>query len=204
MVIEFKPIQLDKKSGDFNAWEINDLISEGPVKISEKERLETEKNRLIQEAIEKGYQEGLALAKEQADAKLAELAQWIQLAQNPIQLIDAQLTQELIQTVIWLCEQCIGITLSVNPEKLQALLDEIKTELPSVKGTKSLLMHPQDVAWIKSNIDDTVIPGLQEALVADSSLKRGDFYIKAENSQLDGCLKTRLTTLFGKYIDDSL
>lgn len=200
---EFLPLEFDKKSNDFNPWEMQSL-TQGQIKISERERIEQEKERIIQEAIDKGYQEGLQMGLAEINAKKEELAQWLALVKKPVQLIDDAITQELIQTVIWLCEHCIGISLTTNPEKLQALILTLKEELPSIKENKTILMHPEDVAWIKKEIEDSLIPGLHEALVEDSCLKRGDFYIKSEKTQLDGCLHTRLSTLFGKYIDDGL
>jgi flagellar assembly protein FliH len=58
-----------------------------------------------------------------------------------------------------------------------------------------------DTLGIKIEIDEKEIPGLHEALVADPSLSRGDFYLKGEHNELDGRIQTRFTTLFAKYID---
>ena len=63
-----------------------------------------------------------------------------------------------------------------------------------------LAMHPEDVNWVQSEFNEKGIDGLQEILVADPSLSRGDFYLKGEYSELDGRIYTRLTTLFAKHI----
>lgn len=201
MTSDFEPLEFEQKPTGFSAWEMSKLVNEGQIKVSEKDKLESEKARLVEEAIEKGYQEGLRRANEEIMASQAALSHWINLLQKPVTLIDDKLTQELIQTVIWLCEHCIGVTIKSNPEQLQAIVDTIKDELPSITGNKTLLMHPEDLTWLKSKIDTN---GLSAVLVEDPALSRGDFYIKGEHTELDGCLKTRLTTLFGKYIDDPL
>lgn len=200
----FEPLKIVLPSTKFSSWDIHSLSNEKPIKVSGEELFARECEQLKKEAAEQGYAQGLLMAKEAMDLKSEELAKWIHLLLNPIKLIDTQLTQELIQTVISLCKHAIGVTLSLNPEQLQGIFNEIKTELPSVRGKKSLIMNPEDVQWIKTEIVEDLIPGLHEALVEDPMLSRGDFYIKGENSQLDGCLQTRLTTLFGKYIDGNL
>lgn len=200
----FEPLNMAIPSNEFSAWDMESLNKDKLIKISAEELFAQECEQLKKEAREQGYAEGLLMAKEAMDLKKEELNNWINLLLNPVQLIDSQLTQELIQTVISLSEHAIGVTLSLNPEQLQGILNEIKTELPSIKGKKTLCMHPEDLQWIQSEISEDEISGLHDALVEDLTLSRGDFYIKGENSQLDGCLQTRLTTLFGKYINGNL
>jgi flagellar assembly protein FliH len=109
-------------------------------------------------------------------------------------------TQEILQTILWLSQHCIAVELSVNPDKLRDLLNEIKTELPSLNNHRTLAMHPLDVAWIQAEVGDSEIPGLHQILVADATLNRGDFYLKGEYSELDGRIHSRFATLFAKYI----
>jgi flagellar assembly protein FliH len=204
MSTSFEPLKMIIPSNEFSSWDIQSLNNDKPIKVSAEELFAQECEQLKKEATDQGYAEGLLLAKEAMDLKSEELSRWINLLLNPVKLMDTQLTQELIQTVMSLCEHAIGVTLSLSPEQLQGILNEIKTELPSIKGKKSVIMNPQDIQWIKTETSEDLIPGLHEALVEDPMLSRGDFYIKGENSQLDGCLQTRLTTLFGKYIDGNL
>lgn len=169
--------------------------------MSPEEEFAKECEQLREEAIKQGYDEGMAQARDEINAKKQDLVQWGRLLKNPVQLIDNKLTQEIIQTVIWLSAHCIGIELSVNPEKLRELFTHIKDELPALQPDKVFAMHPDDIEWIKTEIGLTEIPGLQDILVADNSLSRGDFYLKSEHSELDGSVQTRLITLFSKYIN---
>jgi flagellar assembly protein FliH len=201
MTEEFEPYQ-KKEEAEFSVWEYKKTASAPePILVNEEEELLKECERLRQEAFNQGYEEGLAQAKEEINNKMNELVQWGNLLKNPILLIDDKLSQEIIQTVIWLSSHCIGVELSVNPSKLRELFLHIKEELPSLQGNKLFAMHPDDIEWIKTEVGVSEIPGLHDILVADASLGRGDFYLKSEHSELDGRIKTRLITLFSRYIN---
>jgi flagellar assembly protein FliH len=198
---EFEPYNKKEDTG-FSVWEYNQKKKEPePVVVNEEEDFLKEREKLRQEAIQQGYEEGLKKAQAEIDAKKQDLIEWAKLLCDPVRLVDDKLTQELIQTVIWLSTYCIGVEISVNPEKLRELFKHIKDELPSLQGDKMFAMHPDDIAWIKKEIGVSEVPGLQDILVADPSLSRGDFYLKSEHSELDGRVETRLITLFSKYIN---
>lgn len=201
MSTEFEPYYAKHKSSDFNNWDIRGIKGEEPPKVEQADLFAHECEQLRQDAIAKGYAEGMQKAQDEINEKKAALAKWVELMQNPIQLIDDQLAQEIIQTIIWISQYCIGVELSVNPEQLKSLLNEIKGELPSLRGNKILAMNPDDVNWLKTQLSDKEIPGIEAALLADSSLKRGDFYVKDEHSELDGRIQTRFLSLFAKYLD---
>lgn len=202
MSTEFEPFEHDIKKRDFNPWEYQVKKEESVEVISQEEQFLQECELLRQEAAQKGYEEGWQRAEEEIQLKKGELAAWLELLQKPVQLLDEQLTQEMIQTIIWLCQHCIGVELSINPEQLGNLLNKIKEELPALAGKKKLAMHPADVDWIKAEINEKFIPDLHELLSADSSLGRGDFYLQGEHSELDGRLFTRFSTLFADYINN--
>ncbi|MBL7478996.1 flagellar assembly protein FliH [Legionella bononiensis] len=198
---EFEPFHLERKNTEFNAWDYQGTKGDETPEINLEEQLVDEIALLKQEAIEQGFAEGMRQAQVAIDEKKAELVQWMDLFKNPVQLLDEQLTQELIQTVIWLSQHCIGVELTVHPDKFKSLFNEIKNELPSLSGSNILGLNPSDVEWVKTEIGDKEVPGITNALFADPALNRGDFYLKGEHSELDGRLHTRLMTLFAQYIN---
>ncbi|MCW8410403.1 flagellar assembly protein FliH [Legionella sp. PATHC035] len=201
---EFEPFLKKKGSNQgFSAWEYESILNnEAKVEVNEEERFLAECERLKNEAIEKGYAEGMQRAQAEIDEKRKQFVRWFDILKNPVKLIDEQVTQEIIQTVIWLSQYCIGVELSEHPDQLKNLLHNIKSELPSVKAYKVLAMHPEDVKWVQNEFGEKDIDGLHEILVADPGLSRGDFYLKGDYSELDGRIHTRLTTLFAKYITE--
>ncbi|TAL63439.1 MAG: flagellar assembly protein FliH [Legionella sp.] len=202
MKIEFEPFSFGVKKNEFSAseFEVSEDPKEGPV-LTEQQEFLVECERLKQEAVQQGYAEGIAQAQAEIDEKKLILDKWLKLIQKPVQLLDDQLVQEIIQAVIWICTHCIGVELSVHPEKLQALLHEIKDELPALKGNTHISMHPEDIVLAKNELANVLMVDLDEKLVPDPNLNRGDFYLKGENTELDGRIHTRFATLFAKYLD---
>jgi len=204
MATEFEPFVNDAKKNEFNALDFDPVPEDVSPEVSIEEALIAENERLKQEAIQQGYAEGMANAQSEIDAKINELSKWIEILQKPTQLLDDRITQEIVQTIIWTCTHCIGVELTVNPDKLFDLLEEIKGELPSLKGNNLFCMHPDDISWAKNELSGKILPELEEILVSDSTLSRGDFYLKGDNRELDGKIHTRFVTLFAKYIDKDM
>lgn len=202
MPVTFEPYnKKQSKDNDFNIWEYQEpKPAEETVVVDEKQVFLEECEALRQNAIKKGYEEGIQQAQTELNEKRKEIARWLDLLHNPVKLLDEHVTQEVIQTLLWLSQHCIGVELSANPDKLRDLLNEIKTELPSLNSQRMLAMNPEDVAWVQTEIGGNEIPDLHEILVADPALNRGDFYLQGEHSELDGRIHTRFATLFAKYI----
>ena len=198
---EFEPYNNFGKKSEFNVWEYHIVKDEVPPAINPQEALLAECEALRLEAKQQGYAQGMQQAQQEIEEKKLELLAWINLLQNPVQLLDETLIQELIQTVIWLSQYCIGVELSVNPDKLHDLMLQIKAELPSLRAQRVFAMHPKDVEWIKKEFSDKEIPELHKILSPDPALNKGDFYLRGDNSELDGRLQTRFSTLFAKYIN---
>lgn len=198
---EFEPYHKRNDTG-FSVWEYKDRQSNSSsATLNSQEQFAKECEQLKQEAAKKGYEEGLAQAQGEIEAQKQELIEWGKLLKDPVQLMDDKLSEEVIQTIIWLCSYCIGIELSVHPDKLRELFLHIKNELPALQSDKVFAMHPDDIEWIEKEIGPSEVPGLHDILVADKSLSRGDFYLKSEHSELDGRVQTRLISLFSKYIN---
>lgn len=190
----------------FRDWEYQSVKNKDEkIEINEQDILIAECDRIKKEAFEEGYAQGMQQAHTEINEKRNQLAHWLDVLKNPITLLDHQLSQEIIETIIHLSQHCIGIELTINSDKLNDLLHAIKGELPSLSTQKVLAMHPLDVDWIKKEISEKELPGLHDLLVEDPLLNRGDFYVQGEYSELDGRLSTRIATLFAQYITkDSL
>lgn len=201
MLKEFKPDQIDIKNSQFNVWEFDRSEKETIHQVSKEEQVAIDVSRMMQEAQEKGYKVGMEQAQAEISRLKTEVGQWVELLQKPAKLLDDLLTQELIQTVMWLSQYCIGVELSIDPKQIRNLLNHIKDELPSLQGNKVFAMHPDDINWIKTHLHEREIIGLLEVLVPDTSLKRGDFYLKSEHGELDGRIETRFLTLCEQYIN---
>jgi flagellar assembly protein FliH len=194
---QFEPYFKGSATPEFSQWHFGEDNAQREPLIDPEEALANEYEKMKEEARESGYQEGLLQAKEEIQQQKEILQNTLQALLKPQQLLDQALIAEIVTTMIWLCQYCIEIELSVHPEKLQALIERIKTELPSLHGKKILMMHPDDLDWITQNLKEE---GLLSMLEANPSFFRGDFLLKSEDAVLDGALSTRLHTIFAEYL----
>lgn len=201
MIEEFQPLNLTLNDGEFHLVEVKD---ESPIdqdlKMDPEAERRQELDAIMQEAKDLGYKEGWEKAQSEIRELKAELNSWLSLIEKPVQLIDERLMQSMIQTIIWLANQCIGIELSQNPEKLKIIYATLKAEWEELSSPSVLAMHPEDIYWLQANMPKVEMKSMQKYIIPDPQLNRGDFYLKGESSELDGRLKTRLQTLFSSVM----
>lgn len=75
---------------------------------------------------------------------------------------------------------------------------KIKEFLPSVSGEHTIMMHPEDIKTLHQLLDKSEHDSLSAILAEDEKLKRGDFYFKSEQIELDGQLKTRIRQILSE------
>lgn len=198
----FQPLYEEKDKEAFNVWDIKGPEPEVAEPIDPQLEIEKECERLREEVKQAGYQEGLQQATADIQQIKQELNNWIVLLQHPVALVDSQLNQEIVQTILWVCEACVGIELSIHPEKIFNLIEKIKQELPALQGDKQLFMNPVDVDYLTKELKESQDSDLTQFLMPDASLAQGDFYLKSDYTELDGRLKIRLQKLFKSYLQE--
>ncbi|ARG97934.1 FliH/SctL family protein [Legionella micdadei] len=199
---DFQPLYEEKDKESFSIWDIKSPEPEITESIDSEEELAKECEFIREEAKKAGYQEGLQQAASHVQKKQQELAHWLDLLQHPAKLLDNELNQEIVQTILWICEVCIGVELSIHPEKLLTLIDVIKPELPLLQGKKQLLLNPEDADYLMNELKPSGDSELIQFIIPDPSLARGDFYLKSDFSDLDGRVKTRLKNLLKSYLQN--
>lgn len=200
---EFTPMyQKTAKDKAFNTWEMEkpSAPTEAEEVISAAEVLAAEQVRIREESEAAGYQAGLQRAQADIEALRQQLEQALLVLQQPIRLVDEQLVSDMLKTMLWLCEACIGIEINQQSDKLQAILSTLIAQWTEIAGHKSLMLNPVDLDWIKGQLKSSRHQDLIDNMHADESLKRGDFYIKSEHMELDGRLHSRLSQLFAEYL----
>ncbi|VEG90564.1 flagellar assembly protein FliH [Legionella spiritensis] len=196
---DFQPFHEESGKKEFQVWEYTPVEKSDPPVVDEQIEFAIECERLRNEAKNQGYEEGLQQAASEMEALKKELRDWISFIRNPVQLVDKALSQEIVKTILWICETCIGIEISHQPEKLLVLFEEIKKELPALKKNQQMMMNPDDVEWLKGQLGQKH-KDILAVLVADPGLTRGDFYLKSEHGELDGTLKKRLQNLIHAHL----
>ncbi|MCC5792681.1 MAG: hypothetical protein JJT82_08770 [Legionellaceae bacterium] len=194
----FSPMFADKQSNDFSPWELSSDVEpmpEEPVVDVEAE-LAAERAKLHAQAREKGYAQGMREGQEAARKYEQELQAMLQQLVFPLQQLDKRVDEEVLLAVRALCHHCIGIELSLRPEKLMAVWQTIKKQLPSAGGKLQLRLSAADSQWMQDHIhDDGAIQEILQQAQVDERLQRGDFQLDFPQGLIDGRVATRIKNL---------
>lgn len=147
------------------------------------------------EARESGYQAGFAAGLEAGKAEIAQRGAALEkifagLAQ-PLEQLDAEVEQELVELVLAATRRLVRRELKANPGEIVAVVREGIASLPVGERQVRVHLHPEDARLVEQ------VFGASEAspacrIIADPTLTRGGARIGTEVSNIDASLETRL------------
>lgn len=200
MEYDFQPTYAEKDKNDFNTWDLGKKPVNDEPEIDAQELFEQECESIRQRTHQEAYEQGLLAAEEEINALKTRFNEWFSTIQNPIKLLDKQLSDEVLQTILWICHECIKVELSLHPEKILAVIEAIKPELNAIKQPKKLCMHPDDISWLKQHLDNSM-DDWDTLLIEDERLQRGDMYLHSEHHVVDGKIYNRLQKICAQYFN---
>jgi flagellar assembly protein FliH len=182
----------------------------------ERERIlaeaEEEREKIREEAYAAGFEEGLRSGREEAAAeyseKLAaaeqvrreaeeESARLLELAEEERRARIMESEGEILKLAVEIAEKIITGKIDESPE---AWMQMVRKAVERVAGAKEVVVRvaPEDEEFVVLRLG-TVKEVLSEAppvqVVADSSLKKGDFVLQTDLGQVDGRLKEQLNKI---------
>lgn len=196
---EFKPLHQFKAKSDFNSWSIDSPIS--PMKRNQQQQHQ-EIEDIKKQAFEVGYQEGIQKAHSENQQYIQQLSLVVDVLHNPYNLIDKEVEEQLLQTLLWLCKECIKIELSFNPEKIRAIITEMKPYLSKIYSKKRLYLNPNSVDIIKQCLKNEELD-IADVIIEDETLNIGEYRLKTDSSELDGRFDTRLSAIIEQRLLDN-
>ena len=125
----FKPFLGEVKPKSFKHWApkaINDPLDDDLSKHISEEAL----NKLKQAAFDEAYQCGMEKAQHDLLSLKDKLIRLVEQLIQPLKLVDKEINDQLIEIILLVCKHCLQSELSLHPEKILAVLDEIKKYLP--------------------------------------------------------------------------
>lgn len=161
-----------------------------------------------EQAVEAGYQEGLARGEAEARALLGQQSQQLQLAIAALRqlynALDGALESEILELSLKLACQLLGRELEARPDWLVAGIDAAVAALPGVSASIDVFLHPADLALINAHYERSAdVPDSHWQLQEDSRLSRGGFRLGTDTSRMDQTLETRLAVLVRQAFADS-
>lgn len=204
MTGEFEPLFTHSAQDKaFEPWSVENPKPDTPEEDMEAINFAMECERLRSQAHAEGYDAGYAEAKHEIDALKAELQAIINQFKDPMQRLDENIRNEIVQTIFFLCEALIGVELSAHPEKIQAVFTKLEQALPSLKEPAMLWMHPSDIEAIKAHVPEDIWSSLV-LFESDENLSRGSYILKHAKASVDGRIAARLRDAFLEFKPEDL
>ncbi|MCH9637948.1 MAG: flagellar assembly protein FliH [Betaproteobacteria bacterium] len=137
-----------------------------------------------------GYEAGRQEAEAEVKAEVAKLQTLLsELGQN-LQLIDQQVSEDLLALALDLAKKMISQALKIQPEIILPIVQEAMRCLPSTTQHPHLFLHPDDAKLIRQHLADQISQDHWEIRENDQ-LSRGGCYIEVNGSSIDASPETR-------------
>lgn len=178
----------------------------GPIvgrRITEQEKAAAEKANFA-----KGYEEGLAAARREVDAQLAQLRTQaqkldtiLQSLAKPFQDLDVEVEKQLTLLALTVGKQMVRRELKTDPAQVIGVIRESVGRLPVAARDVRVHLHPQDAAVVRELL---ATPSTERAwtVVEDPALARGGCIVRTDTSQIDARLDARMNAVVAAAFGD--
>lgn len=145
-----------------------------------------------------GLSEGEQLIREQ----LAQLRALIDQLQQPLQKVDAEVEQSLLNLSLQMAQAVLGVEVKTNPQCILTTLREAVDALPYQAEKLVIKLHPDDVAVILQHYSSEEIAQRSWQIRNEPALERGDCRVESTESSVDRTLKTRLQSSLEHFLQE--
>ncbi len=194
------------------AWEAPPIDSGGGsvgVKQGEKERrtsqqleegyrkgLESGRAEGRRKGYQEGYQEGMAAAtaegRQQHDAVLGELRTLVDSLKTPLgSQLDEEIARSIASLVIQISSQVVKSELSLRPEHITDVVNDLFHHMPMTEREVRLYLHPEDRILVEEGMGRSS-GGIQWRIEEDENLVRGGCHVESRNFSVEATLEHRL------------
>lgn len=148
----------------------------------------------LAEGYKVGHTDGYEAGKKEAEAEVITEVEKLQallsnLEQN-LQLIDQQISEDLLALALDLAKKMISQALKIRPEIIVPIVQEAIRCLPSTTQHPHLFLHPDDAKLIRQYMADQISQDHWEIRENDQ-LSRGGCQIEVNGSSIDASPETR-------------
>jgi flagellar assembly protein FliH len=152
----------------------------------------------LAEGKKQGLAEGEGLIREQLQALQILLDQ----LQQPLQKVDQQVEQALLELALAMAQAVIGVEVTTNPQLILQSMREAVDALPYQAQNLIIKLHPADLAVIEQHYSSEALNERQWQLRAEPAMSRGDCRVETKESSVDRSLKTRLQASLEHFLQE--
>jgi len=189
---------------DIQRWAMPSV--EGPIigrRVSEAEQRAAER---INHA--RGYEEGLAAARVEMNARLGEMNKRIaqldsilNLLSRPLEELDNEVEKQLTLLALTVGKQMVRRELKTDPAQVIAVIRESVARLPAAARDIRVHLNPEDAAVVREHLS-TPANDRAWSMIEDPAMSRGGCIVRTDNSQLDARLDSRLNAIVSAAFGD--
>ena len=149
-----------------------------------------------------GHRDGLIAGQADVNAKIRKFTALIQSLNKPLEILDDEVIEQLVQLSITVSRQIIRRELKIDPGQVMAVIRESMSVLPATARDIKIYLHPEDARLVREILsvdDDTDRPW---KIVDDPVLTHGSCRIQSENSFIDASVEQRLNQVISDLLGD--
>jgi flagellar assembly protein FliH len=143
----------------------------------------------VKEGHQEGYDAGLKQAEQEIAERLAKLDALMAAMAEPMNVHQQRLAEAAALTGIKVAEAVLPHAAKQSPEALVPVVKEALACLPDKPGQITIKVHPADQATLQMVLQEMDTPA---TLVPSESVTQGGCFVKADATQIDAYLETRL------------
>jgi len=156
----------------------------------------------------RGYEAGLARAQaemapraEELAARVRRLDSVLQLLAAPLQALDDQVEQQLLELAFAVGKQLARRELTAAPAQIVAILRECLEQLPLAAREVRVHLHPEDAAIVRERLA-TPAEERRWSLIEDPTLARGGCLVRSDSSQIDARFESRVHAVLASALGE--
>lgn len=174
------------------------------VSLPTADELESIRQAAYEEGLSQGYGEGLKkgeaviLQKQKLlEQQSRQLLTILRALQQPMAKVDDEVEAELLSLVLAVSRQVIYCQMRLEPKEILAAVREGLSALPSHARKVRLYLHPQDLQFLREQMQ-LLGEDFHGELLSDESLKAGGCRLTSDISTVDMDLEQRIALIFGR------
>ncbi len=149
-----------------------------------------------------GHQDGLLAGQADVNAKVRKFSALIEALNKPLELIDEEVIEQLVQLSITVSRQIIRRELKIDPGQVMAVVRESMSILPASARDIKIYLHPEDARLVREILSVDEDSDRPWKIVDDAVLTHGSCRIKSENSFIDASVEQRLNQVISDLLGD--
>ena len=153
---------------------------------------------------EEGVQQGLEEGREQINTLATQWQALIDQLHHPINVIENNVEQQLVQLVAQLTEAITLEEARTNPDILLRAIGEGMNALPSKEPNTQVLLHPEDIAIVMEEFGEAHVQEQGWRILSAPHLERGSCQIENSTSNINLSIKSRLKEVLDSFLQDAL